>query len=176
MVIYMQQLFKNITTYTSENYKKFLEFHNNKFKYKYLFYTIFIVIAFLFCTVLQFAYHNFILGNLFIFILIIFLFWRFFRPFFFIKKEVKSGKVSPNATNTFHFYKNHFIIENKFGKSKIHYFKIHKIYETKDFFYMYLDSNYSLLISKNGFLKGSSREFAIFLRHRFPFKFKLEKQ
>ena len=168
----MKLLFKNVTTYTPETYKNFLHFHHKKFTNIYISYTIFIIIALLFCVCLQFAYHNIGLGILSVFILLCFIVFRFFKPLFLVKKEVKSGKISPTAINTFCFYENSFLIKNQKGESKMKYYKLHRVYETKDFFYLYLDSTYAFLLKKDNFSYGTSNNFSRFIKKKCSIKFK----
>ena len=89
----MNKLFENTTTYDSNLYAEFVKFHNKKYNLKYNLYTLFILFLIVFCMVLQFMYGNTFLGILFVIVMLAFLFWRVFHPYFFVKKEANSNKV-----------------------------------------------------------------------------------
>lgn len=85
----MDKLFENTTTYSPAVYKKFVEFHNRKYNLEYYLYTLFMLALIVFCMVSQFLYGNITLGIAFIFIMVLFLVWRVFHPYFFVKKEAR---------------------------------------------------------------------------------------
>lgn len=168
----MSPIFKNITTYTSKEYKEFLEFHGKKHNIPYLLFT-FAFCAFLtFCSILQFTSHHIGLGILFIIILLFFLAYQVIHPLHLVRKEIKSGKISNHAQNTFSFFEKSFKIRNKQGVSKVKYSELYKVYETDTFFYLYLNSTYAFLVSKNGFILGDEKHFSNFLKKKVWLKYK----
>lgn len=167
----MDKLFENTTTYNSIEYRKFVEFHNKKYGFRTDFYTLFILFLIIFCMVLQFSYGNTTLGCLFIIIAIGFICYRVFYPYFFVKKEAKSDKVKKQLTNTYSFYDNYMEIKNKNDFIKLKYYKLYRIFETSDNFYLYMNKNYSFVISKSGFSIGKHEDFYKFIKKKLWFRF-----
>ena len=168
----MELLFKNQTQYTKKNYQKYLEFHQSKYSNWYQLYTILIIILLIFCIISNIQYSNYILSIIFILILITFCFLRFKYPTKKIKKELKTEKFDKEKTFTFYFYNKYFIISDGKSKSKIHYFLLYKIFETDDFFYLYIDKDHAFLLEKTKFTKGNKKEFISFLKKKCWFKVK----
>ena len=166
----MNKLFENTTTYTSDVYREFVEFHNKKYNLKYNLYTLFMLALIVFCMVLQFSYSNVSLGILFLLIMIVFLIWRVFHPFFFVKKEANSDKVKKQLTNTYSFYDNYIEIKNDNDSFNLRYFKLHKVFETENNFYLYINKNYSFVLDKNGFSIGNPDLFYDFIREKIWYK------
>ena len=171
----MSPIFKNVTTYATKEYKEFLEFHGKKHNFSYLSLTFAFSLFLILCSVIQFTSNHSLLGILFIFLLLIFLVYQILHPLQLVKKEVKSGKISDNAQNTFSFFDRKFKIRNKDGVSIVKYSKLYKVYETETFFYLYLNSTYAFLVSKGGFIIGNEKQFANFLKKKIWFKYKKEK-
>lgn len=167
----MEIQFQNTTTYTLEEYKKFVQFHNEKYNTRYHLYTLFILILLIFCMVLQFRYQNIVLGILFVFILGGFLFYRVFYPLFFIKKEASSKKITQKMTNTYTFYCNFVRITNGKDDIELKYRRFYKIFETKERFYLYLSKNYAYILDKNTFNIGNVHEFYSFMKRKLWIKF-----
>ena len=166
----MEKLFKNTTTYTTDVYKEFVNFHNKKYNFRYHLYTLFILILIAFCIVLQFKYQNFLLGTLFVFVMIIFLTWRVFHPTFFVKKEAKSDKVQKQMKNTYSFYDKYMTIKNSRDNIKLNYYKLYKIFETENYFYLYINKNYSFVLSKDTFSVGDPNDFYKFMKKKLWYK------
>lgn len=166
----MNKLFENTTTYTSDVYREFVEFHNKKYNLNYNLYTLFMLALIVFCMVLQFSYSNVSLGILFLLIMIVFLIWRVFHPFFFVKKEANSDKVKKQLTNTYSFYDNYIEIKNDNDSFNLRYFKLHKVFETENNFYLYINKNYSFVLDKNGFSIGNPDLFYDFIKKKIWYK------
>lgn len=168
----MDLLFKNITTYSKKVYDEFSAFHRKHFSLRYHAFTVLTVIfIFIFIGILiqSFNYTLIILLSLF---LVVFLLWRFFRPIEEARKYDRNNKSVKEFTYTFSFYEKYFKVSNKKEYSIYKYKDIYKIYETKRFFYLYVDRVHSLLIDKSNFKKGTSLEFKQFLIKKCPFKYK----
>lgn len=165
-------LFKNVTTYSKKVYDEFSAFHKKHFSLRYHTYTfltaIFILISFK-TLIPSFDYTLVFLLSMF---LVVFLLWRFFRPIEEARKYDKNDKTIKEITYTFSFYEKYFKVSDKKEYSIFKYRDIYKIYETKRFFYLYVDRVHSLLIDKSNFKKGSSLEFKQFLIKKCPFKYK----
>lgn len=166
----MDKLFENNTTYTPSVYKDFVEFHNKKYNIKYNLYTLFVLVLIVFCMVLQFMYSNVALGICFVFFMGAFIFWRVFHPYFFVKKEANSDKVKKHLKNTYSFYDKYMTINNSKEKIKLNYYKLYKIFETENYFYLYINKNYSFVLSKNGFSIGNVEDFYRFIRKKIWYK------
>ena len=168
----MNPIFKNITTYSAKEYKEFLEFHGKKHNLSYFTFTILFTAFLILCSIVQFSSNHTLIGLLFILSLLIFLVYQIIHPLRVVKKEVKSGKISNESKNIFSFFDKSFKVRNKEGISKIKYIRLHKVYETDRFFYLYLNSKNAFIISKNGFTIGNAKEFSRFLKKKIWFKYK----
>ena len=84
-----------------------------------------------------------------------------------MQKELNSKK---ETGFIFTFYKNYFTI----NKKTIYYFKLFKVFETKDYFYLYIDEDTAALVSKKGFEIGTAEEFSNFIRKKCLLKFSKE--
>ena len=162
----MEPLFINKTKYSKQVYKKFIEFHQNKYGRQYSLYTIVVVLLFIFCLAMQIRYDNFQLASIFILAIILFLLWRFFHPIKELKDELKSDKLQEEQTFTFSFYPNFFIISNGSEKNKCYYWKLYKVFETSDFIYLYINKKYAYLLSKKCFCSGNYNDFNSFIRKK----------
>lgn len=172
MVIILKILFKNITKYDKETYEKFLHFHSDKFSLSYIFYTALVMIALFYCIAMQVIYHNLNLAIILCIILSFFFLWRFLHPISEVAKDFKSDKIQNKKEFTFLFYEKYFKVRNQLKYEIVKYSKLHKIFETDDFFYLYLDKTHSILVSKSGFIKGSSSEFSNFIKKKYWWKYK----
>lgn len=169
----MKILFKNKTKYDKKTYNEYLQFHNNTFSNKYMFYTIIVGLLLFFCFAMQVKYNYYTLAICLFIIFFIFLYWRLFHPIYEVKKEFKSKKISQEQEFTFKFYEKYFTICHNINYTKIKYYKLYKIYETPTFFYLYIDKEHAFLINKNGFIHGSSNDFSKFMHKKCLFKYNL---
>ena len=172
----MKILFKNKTKYTTSIYNEYLNFHQNKFGFPYDAYTMFIVILLVVCIFLQIKYEYWYLAIIFLLILIGFIYYRFFYPVKKISNEVHSEKFEEEKEFTFVFFEKHFEIRDKIYKEKSDYYKLKHIYETPDFFYLYIDKNHAYLLNKSGFTVGTSEEFSKFIKKKCFFKYTYNKK
>ena len=166
----MEKLFENTTTYDSKVYSKFVRFHNQKYNTKYNLYTLFILILFAFCMVSQFLYGNIGLGILFVFSLVIFLIYRVFYPYFFVKKEASSDKVQKQMKNTYSFYEKYMTIRNNDTEEKFNYYNLYKVFQTENYFYLYVNKNYSFVLAKDNFTIGTPEDFSRFIKRKTWYK------
>ena len=166
----MKKLFENTTAYNPSIYKDFVIFHNKKYTLKYNLYTLFILLLLSFCIVCQAIYGNSILATCFVLVTIIFLFWRVFYPFFFVKREANSKKITKQLKNTYSFYNNYIEIKNKNAYIKLKYYKLYKVFSTEKYFYLYVNKNYSYILDKNNFSIGNANDFYKFIRKKLWYK------
>ena len=161
-------LFKNVTKYNTKNYNQFIAFHNKKFAFSNNFYTIIMTILLIYCIIFNIKNLNIPFIFLFIALLIIFLLWRIYFPMKRYQKTQKKLSNIKEASYTFSFYNLYFLLDKKV----IYYFKLHKVFETKDYFYLYINPDYAMLISKNGFEIGTSDDFRKFIKKKCLFKYR----
>ena len=167
----MKVLFKNKTKYSKEIYEEFLDFHQEKYGTSYYIYTALIVLALLFCIILQFKYKNYLISILTMLILLIFLMWRFYHPTKVIENEMKSKKIEKEQEFIFKFFDRYFTIYSQKLNRQIRYWQLRKIFETEEFFYLYIDKTHALLLDKNGFEIGDSEQFRKFMKRKCKFRF-----
>lgn len=166
----MKPLFKNITRYTKKSYDEFLAFHKNKYGLKFIIVTSILVALLLYCSIASFIAGRYILGLVFILLIIAFLEYRIYLPIYKYKNAFKKKNEKDKNTFTFSFYKNYF----KINKERIYYFNLHKIFETDDFFYLYITKDYAALVNKKGFKIGNPESFSEFIKKKCKFKYKEE--
>ena len=164
-------LFKNVTKYTTKNYDQFIEFHNKKYNFSNNFYTIIMTILLIYCIILNIKQKSIPLILLFVALLIGFLLWKIYFP---MKRYQKTQKNLANFKETgfiFSFYDLYFLVDKK----PIYYFKLYRVFETKDYFYLYINPDYAMLVSKKGFEIGTAEEFNKFIKKKCLFKYRKQK-
>lgn len=161
-------LFKNITTYNNKNYAQFLKFHNDKYEFSYNSYTIIMSILLIYCVIINIKNKNILTTLLFILLLISFVLLRFYLPLRRLKKTKENIRKSSTSIHTFFFYDYYL----KVDKQIIYYFKLYKIFETKDYFYLYINQDYALMLDKKGFQIGTVENFRSFIKKKCLLKYK----
>jgi len=163
----MKILFKNTTKYDKENRENFATFHNKKYGLKQFLEGILILIGILYIIIFNIANLNW----KFLLILIpIGIFIYFINKYVEIKKKEKN-KQQKNKEFTFFFYERYIKIKFKRQFERIHYFQLKKIFETDQNFFLYTDEKHSLILDKEGFSIGTSKEFSEFIKRKCPFKY-----
>ncbi len=166
------KLFINKTAYTKENYIDFLKFHNKRYNFSYIAYSIIWSIIFLFCIIVAFGSSLRLQGVLITIILICFISYRILRPRLIVQREMSSDKLDTNNVNTFTFYDKYFEVKNNNGKFNYKYMMICKAFEIENFFYLYVSKENAFLISKDTFSLGSSKDFGDFMKRKRGLKYK----
>lgn len=164
----MKVLFKNTTKYTKENCNNFLEFHTNKYGKKELLKMILFGICILYILIFNIVYKNWllVLGAILLG-LIVYLIEK--------NKSEKQAKGKKKVKEfTFYFYEKHIKIKHRREFERLKYFQLHKIFETDEYFFLYLDDKKSLILSKDGFEVGTPKEFSKFIKNKCPLKYKNE--
>lgn len=164
-------LFKNVTRYNTKNYNEFIEFHNKKYTFSNNFYTIIMTILLVYCLVLNIKQKSLPLILLFTVLLIGFLLWRIYFPIKRYQKTQKNLTKTKSTSFTFSFYNLYFQLDQK----TIYYFKLYKVFETKEYFYLYINPDYAMLVSKKGFEIGTAEEFSKFIQKKCFFKYRKQK-
>lgn len=166
----MKILFKNTTKYDKENCGNFIEFHSKKFGKKEKLKMVLVCILILYMLVFNVIYKNWglILGT----IMIAFIIYLIEKN----KAEKKANKREDIKEFTFYFCEKHIKIKYKRQFERLKYFQIHKIYETDEYFFLYLNETSSLILNKAGFEVGTPKKFAKFIKSKCPFKYRTEEK
>lgn len=167
-------LFKNHTKYSKKNYNLFIQFHNGKFGLIYDLYTITIVILLLYCFITTIKKKMILLSILFFIAICIFIIYRIFQPLYSYKKQTKSKTISKENEIVLYFYERFFKVREKKNIARVRYWQLHKVYETNEFFYLYLTKKNAILVDKKGFSLGNLDEFSNFIKNKAKFKYKIE--
>ena len=164
----MRVLFKNTTKYTKESFNSFLEFHADKYGKKELLKIILVSMCILYIMIFNIVYKNWllVLGAVFLGGI----------TYLIEKNKLLKEEKSKNKVKkfTFYFYEKHIKIRYKREFERLKYFQLHKIFETDKYFFLYLDDKQSLILSKDGFEIGTSKEFSKFIKNKCPLKYKNE--
>jgi len=83
------------------------------------------------------------------------------------QKTKKKFAQSKETTVTINFYKFYFKIEQKVYP----YLKLYKVFETKEYFYLYVNEENAVLVNKKGFKIGTTEEFTEFIKKKCLFKY-----
>lgn len=165
----MKPLFKNETKYTQKNYELFLDFHNKKYSFSQSAYIIIMVILLIYCIIFNVIQKNISFVLLFFALLLLLFFLKIYLP---IKRYKKTQKqIKKNSTFTFNFYNLYFTVNN----NTFYYFKLYRVFETKDYFYLYVNEDNAALISKDGFKIGNAEDFSKFIKKKCFFKYHKQK-
>jgi len=165
----MRVLFKNTTKYDKENCNNFIEFHNNKYGTKELLKAILIGICIIYMLIFNLINKNWLL-------LLILIVTGILLYFINIHKEEKKKKERKKVKEfTFYFYERYIKIKYKRQFERMKYFQIKKVFETKENFFLYVDEKKSLILDKEGFEIGTSKEFSQFIKRKFPLRYSNEK-
>ena len=168
----MKILFKNKTKYTKEIYKEFVEFHNKKYHLQYVAFNIFIIALLLFFVICQIRYKYYVLAIISCMVFTAFCLYRFFHPISVVKKELNGKTIKEEKSFTFKFYDKYFKVESGIELNLVKYYKLRRCFETKDFFYLYIDKTHAFLINKENFSIGNSNDFSNFIRKKCFLRFK----
>ncbi len=172
LVIILKILFKNTTKYDENIYIKFLQFHYKKFNLSYTFYTAIVLIALFYCVAIQVINHNFTLAIIFCIALSVFFLWRFLHPVKEVSEYYHSDNIQSQKEFVFLFSDKKFKMRDGINFQVMKYSNLYRIFETEDFFYLYIDKSHSYLVSKSGFTKGSSSDFSDFIKKKYWWKYK----
>lgn len=169
----MKILFKNTTQYTKEKYNDLVEFHKEKYGRKIVFRIIALMLCFIYIVTFNIINKNWILLLVVAGIIIILYIIKNYKE----KKQTQKRNKAINKKKefTFIFYKRYIKLKYARKYDIIPYFKIYKIFETKEYFYIYTDENHSLILSKDGFEIGTPRKFTEFIKKKCPLKYRNEK-
>ena len=171
-MINLKILFKNKTKYSKEIYKEFLEFHNKKYHFQATLFNVIIIALILFLIVLQVAYKYYSIAILSAIIFTGFCLYRYFHPIFVVTKELKGETITQEKSFTFKFYEKYFKVSDKLVVNTVKYYNLRRAFETKDFFYLYLDKSHAFIINKKNFSIGKSTDFSNFIKKKCFLRYK----
>lgn len=163
----MNPLFKNTTIYNSDNYNQFLEFHGKKFSFSYNSYNIIMIILLIYCVIINIIDKNIMFVFLFLALLGLLVFFRIYWPLRTYEKNKDKFSEETETGFTFSFYKYYFSLENK----NFYYARLYKVFETEDYFYLYINDENAILVSKTGFDVGTAEEFSSFIKKKCLLKY-----
>ena len=164
-------LFKNSTQYSKKLYDTFTKFHNEKFSLSYNFVTIFILVLLVYCLIMAITNRILFLSIVFLLALIVFTSYRLFGPMFFYKKQVNKKDITNEQIFKYYFYDKYFKIRDDINFNTIPYYKLYKVFETKNYYYLYYNKHYSFIVNKNGFTQGTQKEFTKFIKSKMWIKY-----
>ena len=168
----MEELYENKTKYTRKEYDDFIKVHQQEYATSENAFTIFNILFFGMCMVFAFIEKEWILAIAILLGLLIYIWYKFIRPVKRAEKDINSEKLSGNFINTYKFYKSYFNVENPEGKAQIFYFKLYRVIETKDMYYIYISRDNAFILSKDSFTKGDKLEFAKFIKSKVRMKYR----
>lgn len=164
----MKIIFKNITKYNKENCNNFIGFHANKYGKKEVMRYILGFVCFLYIFICNIIYKNW-------YILLILILVGGLLYFIHKQQAVKNQKEKKRIKEyTFCFYEMYIKVKYRKEFNRIPYFKIKKIFETDNNFFLYTDDTHSLILDKEGFVIGNPKEFSEFIKKKCPFKYRSE--
>ncbi len=163
----MKPLFKNITIYNSKNYNQFVKFHGEKFSFSYNAYTLVLLVLLFYCFVLNIIQKNIFLFLLFLAMFVLTILFRMYIPTKRYQKTKKKFAENKSTSITIDFFKFYFKVEQKVYP----YLKLYKVFETKDYFYLYIDDEHAVLVNKSGFKVGTAQDFTEFIKRKCLFKY-----
>lgn len=147
-------LYKAKSKITKENYIKFNNFHLKKknVAISVIFYVCIVIIYIAAISLLLMREHIFE-GILYFIFATFFLLWQIFLPKIFVNRILKTDKITGKTENEFKFGKEKFSISNEYGMATISYTDLHRIYETNEFYYLYLNNRQAYIVEKQGLRK-----------------------
>ncbi len=169
-------LFKNSTQYSKKLYDEFTRFHNEKFSFSYNIFTIFILVLLIYALIVTMKNKIIFLAIVFALSILGFSTYRFFSPMMFYKKEVSKKSVTKEKIFKFYFYDKYFKIRDNLNYDIIPYFRLYKVFETTNFFYLYFTRKYSFIIDKAGFTQGTAEEFSKFIKDKMWIKYSMHEK
>lgn len=163
-------LFENETKCTEKEYNIFIKVHDKEYAISELIYTIGYTIFLVFCGILLVLNKDLIAGIFVLCLGIAFFMYRNIHPKKLEKEQRK--KIKQPIKNKYNFYNHYFETYNAEGNSTTFYFKIYKIIETNDSYYIYVNREFAFMVSKKGFVKGDVKSFTKFLKKKRRFKYR----
>lgn len=166
----MKVLFKNTTEYNRENYNEFVKFHQNKFGTKTIIKISLIGICLMYILIMNLIYKNLKAVGIILLTGLIMYGLNKLR----VSEQIEDRKknIKSKKKFTFFFYENY--IKVKCGREfeRVMYFELYKIFQNKEYFFLYTDENHSLIMSKSGFEIGTPETFNLFIKKKCPLKYK----
>ena len=121
-----------------------------------------IIAIILACIIYLISYNLFSTAIIFCIIFVIFIFYRFLKPASDVNKEYNSEKIKNSTPYT--FYDKYFTISDNKLYNEVKYYKLHRIFNTEKYYYLYIDKTHAFLIDKSKFIKGNYKDFYKFIK------------
>lgn len=167
----MELLFENKTECTDKEYEKYLQIYQKEYAVQERLNTIIYFIFLIFCIIFAINEKQIALGIGLIVIMIIFIWYKFIRPYKLLQKTQKKTTLEQYICH-YKFYKNNFTVNAPEGTATIFYFKLYKVIETNTNFYIFISKENGFILSKEGFTKGKTKEFSNFISKKTMLKYK----
>ena len=90
------------------------------------------------------------------------------------KKRISIFRNKASKEYIFYFYEGYMKIKHRMLTKKVWYYKFHKVFETDQYFFMYVDDKEPWMIEKDGFVIGDSKRFTEFIKGKCLFRYKKE--
>lgn len=162
----MELKYKNITKYSKKVYDEFLKFHTKKYFGKYIICTGIVVAALIYMAIFNAINKKWTTMYVMIIIGIVFIIYRIYSQKMIVKNENKSNKIKNEEVFEFNFYNDYIIIKKEEEQEKITYKGLYKLFETDDYFYLYINRDNAFLLNKKGFEIGEVNKFKEFILKR----------
>ena len=172
----MKPKFKNITKCSKELYNQFLQFHANKYGKKYKAEIIIVIISLIYMMVFNIINGNILMFLIISIICIIYILYKKVKQRKIVKKELKTSKIKNEEDIVFNFYNNSFDIILGKKKQKLSYYKLKRIHNDEKNFYLYIADTQAFIVSKNGFVNSTSKQFDEFIFKKCRFKYRKNKR
>ena len=124
-------------------------------------------ILIIYCLILNIMQKNIIFILLFFAILFFMYLFRMYLPIKRYEKTKQNFETNEQTSVTFTFFKFYFTVDQK----AYPYMKLYKVFETEEYFYLYIDEEKAVLINKQGFKLGTVEEFTNFIKKKCLFKY-----
>lgn len=92
----------------------------------------------------------------------------FLPPYMSVKRKYKTK----DYTNEYEFYEDKLVAKNKFASEEILYSSLYKVYETKRYFYFYINKKNALIVEKDNFKNKACVLFVKFIKTKLNKKYK----
>ena len=92
----------------------------------------------------------------------------FLPPYLSVKRRYKMK----NYTNEYEFYEDKLIAKNEFTSEEIPYISLYKVYETKRYFYFYINKKNALIVEKDRFKNEACELFVGFIKTKLNKRYK----
>lgn len=170
----MEILFENKTAYTKDLYDTYIKFHSRKYGVQelivYAFFA-FLLIMLIIRSIMDFKWKAIAIWGA-VGVVIYFCRKRIFKN----REQYKKIAIRKTEKAVYKFYNRYFEATYQGVTTKMSYFKIKRVFELSDRYYLYLDKSHACVMLKDAFTKGEEKDFREFLDTKGLFKIKKVKK